>query len=163
MLGLLVFPLRFALIVLFLSFQALASNPCVNTGERFTFGDEPLASKLYQAAKNTELGAWKDGEFWQERFYYLGSVVAGSEELYVTYIDTSWGASSCRGTWRLIFFTKDFKQYAQYYSIAKPKVVGNSLDFPEGEREKTKIDISHGLPEFMNDGNDYFPIRKKQP
>jgi hypothetical protein len=91
MLGLLEFPLRFALIVLFLSFQALASNPCVNTGERFTFGDEPLASKLYQAAKNTELGAWKDGEFWQERFYYLGSVVAGSEELYVTYIDTSWG------------------------------------------------------------------------
>lgn len=162
-LGLLEYLLRLALIFLLFSFQALASDPCENTGERFTFGEEPLASKLYEAAKNTELGAWEDGEFWQERFYYLGSVVAGSQELYVTYIDTSWGASSCRGTWRLIFFTKGFKQYAQYYAIAKPRVIGNSLDFSKGEREKTTIDISKGLPDFMNDGNDYFPIRKKQP
>ncbi|RYV01216.1 hypothetical protein SOPP22_15935, partial [Shewanella sp. OPT22] len=152
--------LKYILFSLFLSVNAFASNPCENTGERFSFGEEPFASKLYEAAKNTELGAWKDGEFWQERFYYLGTVQSGKNSLYVTYIDTSWGASSCRSTRRLIFFTKDFKQFAQYYAVAKPSLIGSFLDFPEGEREKTKIDISKELPEFLNDGNDYFPIQK---
>lgn len=140
-----------------LSFHAIS---CENTGERHTHGEQPLASKLYEAAKNTELGAWEEGEFRQEHFYYLGQVQSGKQTLYVTYIDTAWGASSCRVTLRLIFFTEDFIQFAQYYAIQKPQVIGNTLDFPQGEKAKIRIDISQGLPEHLNDGNDYFPISK---
>ena len=51
-----------------LSFNVVASNPCEGTGERFTFGEEPLTSKRYEAAKNINLGAWKEGESWKEHF-----------------------------------------------------------------------------------------------
>ena len=145
---------------MFLSLNVQAEDWCTNTSERFVIPPTPLAAKLYDVAKTIEMGAWDDGHFWQERFYYLGKVVVAGHPLYVTYIDTTWGASSWRGTQRLIFFTREFKAFAQYYAVSKPTVVGSILDFPKGERKKTAIDVSSGLPQWLNDGDDHVEIHK---
>jgi len=145
-------------VLLMLSCHANASDPCVDTGERFTFGSEPLASRLYEAALDTEQGAWEDETFWQERFYFLGSTLIDDVEFYVTYVDTTWGISSCRRTVRLMFFTKAFTQFAQYYGIGKPDLNEGVLSFLDNDAIVSEVDISEGFPVLLYDGNEHVMI-----
>ena len=136
---------------------------CKNTSIRTIFGKEPIASKLYEAAKKTDNGAWKDGSFESEEFYFLGKAIVNLNALFVTYINTSWGASTCRGTQRLMFFNKDFVEVAQYYGVAKPNLKNSTLIFPVGELGPSSVNIANGLPKYLNDGDDHIEISRKSP
>jgi len=136
---------------------------CKNTSIRTIFGKEPIASKLYEAAKKTKNGAWKEGSFESEEFHYLGKSVVNLNTLFVTYIDTSWGTSTCRGTQRLMFFNKDFIEVAQYYGVAKPNLKNSTLIFPVGELGSSSVNIASGLPKYLNDGDDHIEISRKSP
>jgi hypothetical protein len=149
--------MRYLLVyMLFVSNVALAD--CADS-RRAVHGNEPLASKLYEVAKTISHGAWEDGEFGEEYFYYLGSLKITGQSTFVTYIYTTWGAGSCgRATSRLIFFDETFKEIGQYYGVQRPKLEEARLVFPKGEIGNSSVDVTTGLPEQLNDGNDYYPI-----
>lgn len=136
----------------------LVSEADCDASNRRVFGDEPLASRLYEAAKTIPHGSWDDGEFGNESFEYLGSVIIKNNNIYVTYIQTIWGNYCGRATQRLIFFNTDFKEIGQYYGVEPPFIEGNILVFPGGEIGESNVDVSNGLPDKLNDGNDYHSI-----
>ncbi|MGX5201892.1 hypothetical protein [Aliikangiella sp. IMCC44632] len=146
----------FLVLALLVSNSALAE--CADS-QRFVHGNEPLASKLYEATKAIPHGAWDDGEFGDESFHYLGALKVAGKSTFVTYINTTWGAGSCsRATSRLIFFDEQLKEVGQYYGVQQPKLEKSLLVYPKGEIGSSSVDVSTGLPEQLNDGNDYYPI-----
>lgn len=144
--------------IFFLLGSYFAEAACDSSFRKVT-GNEPLASKLYEATKAIPYGSWEDGSFGMETFEYLGSVSINRNAVYVTYLHTTWGPTYChRATKRLIFFNSAFKEVGQYYGVQKPRLQGNNLVFPEGEIGASMVDVSNGLPEELNDGNDYHSI-----
>jgi len=130
-----------------------------NNSVRLVHGEISVATSLYEAAKKIQLGAWEDGKFGQEDFYYLGKLVSRHKDVYVTYIFTTWGAGHCgRATSRLIFFNENKEEIGQYYGVQQPIIQNSQLVFPNGEIGKSSVSIVKGLPEQMNDGNDYYPL-----
>ncbi|WP_346837891.1 hypothetical protein [Microbulbifer sp. SAOS-129_SWC] len=149
-------------VFLFLLLPGIAYSSC-DQSQRQVYGSEPTASELYEATKSIDNGAWQDGEFGTEKFFYLGHLKSRGKTVYATYLSTDWGLSECsRITNRLIFFDKHKKEIAQYYGVQKPEIKNGKLEFPKGETGLSSVDIIYGLPEQLNDGNDIFPIDRAQ-
>ena len=151
----------FAIFLSFLVFSLDVFAECTNTSNRIVKGAEPLASKLYEAAKNTEMGAWKNGTFHEEIFTYLGDLIRkDGTVIHVTYVDTTWCTSTYRGTYRLIFFNKQMDQVGQYNSIQKPTFIGpNKLEIPYEDDPVTIWEFSGKLPECLEVSDDCFPLQ----
>jgi len=158
------FVFRILILILLSNFGSLVEATCGNESERVVHGKEPLASKLYEAAKATNMGAWKDGEFSQEEFTYLGDfTIKNKKPIHVTYIETIWGTSSCRGTYRLIFFNSELKQVGQYNSIDKPTFIEkNTLSIPYEDQPLTTWVFSGKLPECLKVADDCFPLQNSK-
>ena len=137
-----------ALVILFIS---PAYGDCGDDSRRLIYGEEPLSANLYDAAKAIKRGAWKNGEFFEEEFHYLGVLLVGGEELYVTYLNTVWGAS-CRSTSRIIFFDKSLNEVGQYYGLTKPVMRGRYLAFISPENEVLIKNFWDGFPTALSDG-----------
>lgn len=152
---------NFLICLVFLVFSMSVFAECPTTSTRHVKGDEPLASVLYEAAKKAEMGSWQDGTFNWEVFSYLGSLTdEKGRKLYVTYLETIWGASSCRGSYRLIFFNEKMEQVGQYSSIEKPKFIGpNKLAFPYEDEPITEWEFKGKLPSCLEVADDCFELK----
>lgn len=114
---------------------------------RIVRGDNERAQELYATIKG-KFPSW-DKNFHDEEFTYVGSLENGME---VAVLVTSWGASTCRGTTRLLIF-KAGKYFGclnellpQMNNMTMIKVSGNKIIFPDGGDGGGTIDLSGGIP-----------------
>jgi len=107
-------------------------------------GDRRKAERLYAPIKG-KFPSW-DKNFHEEVFTYRGSLRNGIE---VAMLYTSWGASTCRGTSRLLLFRQGV--YIGSYgidSIDEPiKLVGNRIVFPYKADIGNIINLSGRIPD----------------
>jgi hypothetical protein len=124
-------------------------------------GKTPITSELRNSAVKAGVVFFKDGEFYEETFLYIGEVVQDhSKKWHVAQLKTIWG-NSCRGTSRLLIFSEDKKyigEYSHYDAIpiriennqiifdATPES-GNSIIFDE-EGPPKKVRINGDFLEF---------------
>jgi hypothetical protein len=147
------------LVIAALLFAASCANAqqCGNHSARHIKGHEPLASRLYIAARKADAGAWHKGSFESESSTYLGDVRINGKLVHVLYLQTIWGPA-CRVTTRLVFFSFKLKPLSWYSGTSEPAIKGNSLVFfPEHER-RSEVDLSKGLPKQIDAGDDFYDI-----
>ena len=130
---------------------------------RVVKGDKQKAEKLYTPIMG-KFPSW-DKDFHEEQFTYIGSLKNGIE---VGLLYTSWGASTCRGTHRLMLFRK--AKYIGCYGIdfadGAIKLVENKIVFPNlpsqadignvidlSGRVPHKVHLGGGFYEFMPSGS----------
>ena len=117
-----------------------------NLRRRIVQGDKDKAERLYTTIRG-KFPSW-DKNFHEEEFTYLGSLENGTE---VAFLVTSWGASTCRATTRLLLF-KDGRYFGCINEILAPmdrtliKVSGNKIIFPDEGDGGGAIDLSNGIP-----------------
>ena len=126
-------------------------RPIIATGEdcnddariRVVKGNKQRAEKLYMPIMG-KFPSW-DKNFHEEQFTYIGSLKNGIE---VGLLFTSWGASTCRGTARLMLFRK--AKYIGCYGIdfvdGPIKLIGNKIVFPYPTDWGNVIDLSGAIP-----------------
>ena len=106
-------------------------------------GDKKRAERLYIPMMG-KFPSWAK-DFHEEEFTYVGSLQNGIE---VALLYTSWGASTCRGTTRLLLFQGG--KYLGAYGIdpvdSALKLVGNKIIFPYEADIGNVIDLSGRIP-----------------
>jgi hypothetical protein len=110
---------------------------------RIMRGDRRKAERLYAPIMG-KFPSW-DKNFHEEIFIYVGSLKNGIE---VAWLQTSWGASTCRGTNRLMLFQKG--KYIGSYGVDtvedKIRLIGNKIVFPYKPEIGNLIDLSGPIP-----------------
>jgi hypothetical protein len=110
---------------------------------RIIKGDKKKAERLYMPIMG-KFPSWAK-DFHEEEFTYVGSLENGIE---VALLYTSWGASTCRGTTRLMLFRKG--KYLGAYGVdsidGALKLVGNKIIFPYKADIGNVIDLSGRIP-----------------
>ncbi len=128
---------------------SFASAEC-NSNAQVRIVDESnlKATHLYNLIKG-KFPSWAS-KFHSEEFTYLGRLENGID---AAWLFTSWGASTCRGTTRLLLFQAD--KYLGSFAVNHDEVtlINNKIIFPYDKNVGNVIDLSKGIPkEIWIDG-----------
>ena len=143
-----------------LALTALAAAECGTDSIDTLHGDEPLVSQLLDAAKTFSVGMFSDGAFESRDTVYIGQLAGPSGPLHLAWVETIWGASSCRASQQLIVFDDTLRPVGRYVSIERPEFVApDTLSIPYEEQPPTRWTFTGTLPECLEVADDCFPLQ----
>ena len=116
---------------------ASAAAPTCDPGRGVvtTRGPEPLTTQLRNVAAARDDLLFRQGQFDEELFVYVGCVAVGELCWHVVYLSTTWG-QSCRATHRLLVYQEDLAYVGQYsnFSLEPVGIEGSAVIFGDGSR-----------------------------
>ena len=112
-------------------------------------GPNKTTQSLWKSLKKTGVPTWEKGSFHAQEFNYIG-LIQSNRPLHVVWFYTEWGVSTCRGTSRLLLFSKSGKFFGSYTGVDQPsRIIKSTLHFST----KEPVDFSSGPPDWLQSEN----------